>query len=244
MLQVKAKSNHHFSEIASFTFTINPPFYRSVWAKLFYFLLTVALLYFTYNWHQQKLKKQKFDLLQLQREKLNEQAKKYQEKLLLEQQQKLKKTLENKELELAKKIIDQKEINNLILSIKQKLEETQNSASQKLSVAKYKELQTFIDKKLNKDVSKEYEIAFDHSQAQFHENLLAKHPNLSIKDLRIASYILLNLSSKEIANILQVLPTSIDVHRSRLKKKLDVTTEINLREYLHLFTLKNTDTQN
>ena len=116
MLQVKAKSNHHFSEIASFTFTIKPPFYRSVWAKLFYFLLTVALLYFTYNWHQQKLKKQKFDLLQLQREKLNEQAKKYQEKLLLEQQQKLKKTLENKELELAKKIIDQKEINNLILS--------------------------------------------------------------------------------------------------------------------------------
>ena len=45
----------------------------------------------------------------------------------------------------------------------------------------------------------------------------------------------MNLTSKEIAKLLQVLPSSIDVNRSRLRKKLNIDEEINLREYLNQF---------
>ena len=79
------------------------------------------------------------------------------------------------------------------------------------------------------------EIAFDNSQAHFHSNLLKAHPNLSSKDLRICSYLMMNLTSKEIAKILQVLPSSIDVNRSRLRKKRGLNETENLRDYLSRF---------
>jgi len=239
---VKAKFDGKISKETSFSFEIKPPFYRSFWMKFIYFISIIVLIYVLYKWHVTRLKKETKKMLKIQRKTLNEQSRKYQEKLFLEKQEKLEleklsltKTIENKELELAKKIIDQQEINDMIISIKNKIEDTQKNATQKMSIKNYSELITFIEKKINTEISKEYEIAFDNSQARFHEKLLLKHPNLSPTDLHIASYLQMNLSSKEIAKIMQVLPSSIDVNRSRLRKKLELDDTIKLRDYLNTF---------
>jgi DNA-binding CsgD family transcriptional regulator len=237
--KLKARRFNNISDIQSFTFTITPPFYRTWWAYLIYLITICFAIYFIRSSNQDKLKKQKFALLKKQRESLEEQSRKYKdkieqerrEKLELEQRQ-LKKTLENKELELAKKSIDQIEINNMITSIKNKFEEVQNNSKEKLSNNAHNEFLQYIDKKINIELTKEYEIAFDSSQTKFHESLLKNHPSLTSKDLRICSYLMMNLSSKEIAKILNVMPTSIDVSRSRLRKKLNLSEEDNLREYL------------
>lgn len=240
--KVRARSSKGISEPTTFIFKIKPPIFRRWWAYIIYFLLTIGILYWIKNIHDNRLKKQKLLLLKEQKERLYEQSVKYQEKIMEEKNQKLelekqqlKKTIENKELELAKKIIDQKEINELIQSIQKKVEDVQYQSAQKLSIKNYKELMSFLDKKVNKQLNKEYEIAFDSSQTLFHEKILKVHPKLSAKDLRISSYIIMNLSSKEIAKILQVLPSSIDVNRSRLRKKLELTDDVNLRDYLLKF---------
>ena len=241
-LLIRAKSNGRNSQLSSHTFSIKAPFYRTWYAYSFYLAFVVFVVFMIRRHTKQKLKKQKLDLLKNQKEILNEQKRKYKDELMIEKQQKLeieqlqlKKTIENKELELAKKIIDQKEVNDLIQSIKHKIEEIQLQSSQKLEVKYYNDLMHFVEKKINRNVNKEYEIAFDNSQAHFHSNLLKAHPNLSSKDLRICSYLMMNLTSKEIAKILQVLPSSIDVNRSRLRKKLGLNETENLRDYLSRF---------
>lgn len=241
-LEIKARVGDSISEVTVFKFEVDTPFYKSFLAYLIYFLILLYIIYVTRFYHHKKLNYQKLKLLKTQKETLNEQTRKYQEKLLIEQQEKLvleqkqlKLTLENKELELAKKIIDQKEINDLILGIRKKIEESQNNANQRMSPKNYQEILNFLDKKVNKELDKEYEIAFDSSQTSFHDNLLKTHPNLTPKDLRIASYLTMNLSSKEIAKLLQVLPSSIDVNRSRLRKKLEIEDSVNLRDYLNKY---------
>ncbi|MCE2962307.1 MAG: triple tyrosine motif-containing protein [Chitinophagales bacterium] len=242
--KLKARHFDNVSEIQSFTFVIQPPFYRSWWAYIVYVILMILSYYFLRSYNREKLKKQKMELLKKQRESMEEQSRKYNEKIEQERREKLeleqmqlKKTLENKELELAKKSIDQIEINTMITSIKNKFEEVQNNSKDKLSNHSFNEFIQYIDKKINNELTKEYEIAFDSSQTKFYETLLKAHPSLSAKDLRICSYLLMNLSSKEIAKILNVMPTSIDVSRSRLRKKLNLTEEDNLREYLSGFNV-------
>ncbi|MCU0327763.1 MAG: hypothetical protein MUE53_02125 [Chitinophagales bacterium] len=240
--KIRARYLDQVSEINSFEFTVRPPFYRSWWAYLFYLFVIFMSFYSMRLYGKRKLKLQRLDMLRIQKSSLEEQSRKYNEKLELERREKLEleqrqlqKTLENKELELAKKTIDQMDINDMILSIKKKIEDVQANATDKLSIQGYNDLIQFIDKKINHELAKEYEIAFDSSQAKFHEALLKAHPMLSSKDLRICSYVLMNLTSKEISKILNVLPSSIDVGRSRLRKKLNLNDQDNLREYLRQF---------
>ncbi len=59
-----------------------------------------------------------------------------------------------------------------------------------------------------------------------------KFPNLSIYELRLCVFLKIGLSSKEIADILQVLPLSKNFSRSRLRKKLGLESEDDLYEFL------------
>lgn len=240
--KLRTKYLNSYSEIAEFEFKVRPPFYRSWWAYLIYLVLIYLSVKSIKKYNKQKLEKQKLNLLRQQRESLKVQSLKYQEKLDKERQEKLeleqvqlKRTIENKEFELAKKTIEQMEINDMVVSIKKKLEDVQANSVEKLAASSYIEMMQFIDKKLNNELTREYELAFDNSQGKFHEKLLKAHPSLSSKDLRICSYLMMNLSSKEISKILNVLPSSIDVSRSRIRKKLNLSEQDSLREFLNAF---------
>lgn len=66
----------------------------------------------------------------------------------------------------------------------------------------------------------------------FHEKLKMKHPDLSQNEIDLCSYILLNLSTKDIANLKNIEPNSVRINKTRLKKKLGLTEE-DLANYLH-----------
>ena len=59
-----------------------------------------------------------------------------------------------------------------------------------------------------------------------------KHPNLTPNDLKLCVYLRLNLSSKEIAPLLNISHRSVEIKRYRLRKKLDLEHDINLNDYL------------
>lgn len=62
--------------------------------------------------------------------------------------------------------------------------------------------------------------------------LQAVHPNLTPKDIRLITLVILGLSSKEMASILGVAASSADVMKYRLKKKLDLPASTVLKVYL------------
>jgi DNA-binding CsgD family transcriptional regulator len=59
-----------------------------------------------------------------------------------------------------------------------------------------------------------------------------KHPKLTPNDLRLCAYLRLNLSSKEIAPLLNISPRSVEVKRYRLRKKMDLPHDFNLTNYI------------
>ncbi|MGA9588773.1 MAG: LuxR C-terminal-related transcriptional regulator, partial [Salegentibacter sp.] len=59
-----------------------------------------------------------------------------------------------------------------------------------------------------------------------------EHPELTSNDLRLCAYLRLNLSSKEIAPLLNISVKSVEIKRYRLRKKMDLGRNVNLTDYI------------
>jgi ligand-binding sensor domain-containing protein/DNA-binding CsgD family transcriptional regulator len=236
---VKAKINDHYNAIKKISFTISPPFYRSWYAYFFYLLLAIGF-YFLYRKREIRvLEKQRIALLTRQQKKLMRQAAKFKiekeqlekeqlekEKLLLEQQ------VKDKTIELAVKAKEDEDKNRLLVSVKEKLEDAQKNPAQ--NHLRLKEINRILDAYLSVD-DHTFEIQMDELHQSFFKNLQLEHPSLSIYDLRLCAYLKTGLNTHEIAEILNVLPSSLYVKRSRLRKKLDLGADDDLYVFLNKF---------
>jgi len=80
-----------------------------------------------------------------------------------------------------------------------------------------------------------FKIHFDNIHPHFFANLIANHPTLTQYEIKLSAYILLNLSSKEIATLLNISPDAVNKSRYRLRKKMDLDSQIDLFNYLSNF---------
>tara|TARA_A100001011_G_scaffold59911_1_gene59545 strand:+ start:6361 stop:9147 length:2787 start_codon:yes stop_codon:yes gene_type:complete len=74
--------------------------------------------------------------------------------------------------------------------------------------------------------------AFDNSDKDFLKNIKSKHPKLTHNDMRLCAYLRLNLTSKEIAPLFNISPKSVEIKRYRLRKRMDLSRDINLIDYI------------
>lgn len=74
--------------------------------------------------------------------------------------------------------------------------------------------------------------AFNNADKEFLTRAKELHPDLSANDLKFCAYLRLNLSSKEIAPLLNISVKSVEVRRSRLRKKMNLSRETNLIEHI------------
>ena len=90
-----------------------------------------------------------------------------------------------------------------------------------------------IDKNLNNtDDWKLFQEAFNNADKKFLKKIKNNHPELTPNDLRLCAYLRLNLSSKEIAPLLNISPRSVEVKRYRLRKKMNLEHDANLTSYI------------
>jgi DNA-binding CsgD family transcriptional regulator len=99
-----------------------------------------------------------------------------------------------------------------------------------------KNILTQIDFVLDRDEDWEsLKIHFDAVYDGFYDNLLKEHPSLSETELRHCMFIKLHLQTKEISRILLIDPRSVQTARYRIKKKMELNEETDLRNYLLTF---------
>ena len=90
-----------------------------------------------------------------------------------------------------------------------------------------------IDQNLNQTDDWEMFLeAFNHADNKFLKKLKKEHPNLSPNDIKLCAYLRLNLSSKEIAPLLNISPRSVEIKRYRLRKKMNLEHDANLTDYI------------
>jgi tetratricopeptide (TPR) repeat protein len=136
-----------------------------------------------------------------------------------------------KRKELASQTLHLVQKNTFIQELKENLERLKSSPE------KFKMEFRRIVMLLKKEnaAEKDWEVFksyFTEVHNNFDHKLMAFNADLSEKDLRLASFIKMNLSTKEIAAILNVLPQSILTSKYRLKKKLNLAKEEDLYGFL------------
>lgn len=66
----------------------------------------------------------------------------------------------------------------------------------------------------------------------FFNRLKTKHPSISLKDKKLCAYLRLGLSSKEISGLQNITSKSVEIARVRLRKKMKLSGQTRLANYL------------
>ncbi len=98
------------------------------------------------------------------------------------------------------------------------------------------EITALIDKQLEDDSDwTKFESAFNELDFKFISNLNKRHQGLTRQEVRLLVYIRLNLSNKEISELLNIGLKSVEMKRYRVRKKLGLEKSKSLSEYIHSF---------
>jgi DNA-binding CsgD family transcriptional regulator len=120
--------------------------------------------------------------------------------------------------------------NALLKELKTRLERSEQSKKSLDSVIAH------IDKHLEDDSDwKKFENAFNELDFEFVANLHKRHQGLTRQEVRLLVYIRLNLSNKEISQLLNIGLKSVEMKRYRVRKKLGLLKSESLTEYIHSF---------
>lgn len=236
-LFVRAKVGDTLTDAIALNFRIQPPWYRTGWAYAGYLALAVLLVFAAAQWRKQSLKKQHQTLIINEQKALQQQAEAHQRQLqqleqarLREEYEQMKQQLRNKTIELANKAKENEEKNRLLQNLKEKCDAAQaNPGASKLQ---WKEMNRLLDAHLLAD-DKTFEIQMDELHQAFLKKLKAQFPSLSRNDLRLCIYLKIGISSKEIADILNIQPSSFYISRSRIRKKLELASDEKLYDFLN-----------
>jgi len=90
------------------------------------------------------------------------------------------------------------------------------------------------DLSIDRDREK-FQMHINEQNSNFIHRLSDSFSTMTDNEKRLASLLRLNLSSKEIASILNISPKSVEMNRYRLRKKLKVDPKINLSDFIRDF---------
>lgn len=238
---VRARNNlGNSSQPVNYTFIVAPAWYQTVWAYLIYLLTAIVLINVLVQWQQRRFALQQN--LQQKKNEAEQQRLSYLHSLELDrtekeiialQKDKLEAELQFKTKELATVTMHLVKRGGIILGIKQEL----IALIQKLNipdpVAEFRSVfRMFNDIEKNDEEWNQFAIYFDQVHNNFISILKTKFPGLSATDLKLCAYLRLNLSSKEIAQLLNISLKGVEISRYRVRKKLGLSPEINLYDFL------------
>jgi len=198
-------------------------------------LLLIILSYFFVlrtKTHKQKvllfLEEKKVSQLELEKKQLLlEKRHSENEKLLLD--------LEFKNKELAAKTMSSFQTNEFYQELENYLHKLRRSLKKDIKDESGKIINQIINQisvKQNDEMWKEFEVRFLQVHKNFYSKLSEQFPDLSPNEKKLCAFLKLNMNTKEISRITYQSPNSIRVARTRLRKKLQLSSDENLTNFI------------
>ncbi len=224
------------SPISSYTFKVLAPWYKTKLMQLLYGIIIAFAIYFIY-----KKQKSKFELQQQKHEEEQRklryihdlELKKTEADVMVLKNEKLTQEIEFKNAELASSALHLVQKKEIINSVKNSLIHLSKSISNTTATNEIKKLlkNLGVDDVIDNEWDS-FSKHFNTLHKDFLTKLINKHPNLTPADLKLSAYLYMNLSSKEIAQLLNISLRGVEISRYRLRKKLGLPTEVNLVQFL------------
>ncbi len=239
--QVKAKNNlGNESTVKIYKFVVLPPWYQTTWAYLTYVLLILGIIYVIFRWQKQIFleQQQKYEEEQKRLTYLHElELEKSEKEIVKLRNEKLEAEIAFKNTELASTAMHLVQKGELLGNIKEEMSRIKKNANGHAAPDEFKKIMRILseENKMDKDWE-QFAQHFDHVHSDFLSNIKAQYPTLSPHELKLCAYLRMNLSSKEIAQLESISVRGVEIGRYRLRKKLKISTETNLFDFLLNFS--------
>jgi DNA-binding CsgD family transcriptional regulator/ligand-binding sensor domain-containing protein len=207
-----------FSRVVSYRFRVLNPWYFSLMAFLGYLLLAALVILLIRHLTKRKyLKKQ---------QKLQEQH----------EREKLQAEVDFKVKQLAGTTLGIISKNEVLLKLKSEFLKHETAIEKSTGRGFIKAFLSTIEQNLtNEEDWKIFEDNFDHAHSDFLKRIRTKFHDITPGDLKMCAYLRMNLSSKEIASMLNLSVRSVEIKRYRLRKKLGIPHDANLIQFMMEF---------
>ncbi|MCU4163737.1 two-component regulator propeller domain-containing protein [Carboxylicivirga caseinilyticus] len=225
VFRVKARNTYGIeSNEANFRFSIATPLYLTYPAFIAYLLIIVLMIGLIIKIRTKRITREKERLINEQKHLLSLEQSKLQEEQLRNDLQSKKEELSG----LAMKVIYK---NEKLSELKEKVESIKEIASDKVAQRLGKTL-NFIDQELADDHWEDFEMRFDMAHNNFIKRLKEDFPDLTSKDLKMCAYLRMNLSTKEMAQLLNMTVRGVETARYRIRKRMNLESSENLNEFI------------
>jgi DNA-binding CsgD family transcriptional regulator len=235
--KVKARNNlGNESPVGHFSFSVLPPGYQSRWAYGLYVFLFIFGNYSLYVFLKRKFKKQKetheveqnrlLYLHQLELEKTDKEIVKL-------KNEKLESEILHKNTELASVAMHLVQKGELLGKIKDEIVRLKKQSAYENGSDDLKKIIRVIseEEKIDKQWE-QFTVHFDNVHSGFLSGLKERHPGLTPHELKLSAYLRMNLSSKEIAQLMNISVRGAELNRYRLRKKLQIPPDMTLYDFL------------
>ncbi len=231
LVTIFSKNQNKIIEVAKYKFNVANPWYFSIWMILLYLIVIFGSFYLYYKWNK---------IRYIEKIKLKEEELKHQKEILkleLEAESKLKIQELDKhilEIQIQKKA---SEVAGKSLSIAKQSEMIDNiemilSNEDDINRVKSEIKKSIKINAINKHEWEIFESNLNQVNDEFIIKLNKKYPKLTSKDIKLCIYLKMNLSSKEIAPLMNITFRGVELHRYRLRKKLEINQDENLNKLM------------
>lgn len=242
VFEVKAINVDGMESSDSIHFRVLPPWWRSLWAMAAYVLLAALAVWGIVLLERRRVARQQIELA---REKDAEMARRQADfewesklkdhKIVELEKENLDKELKHKAQEMTSVMMSLSHKNETLLTVKKELQNIvgmlpRTSADAKKAIA---DLQGKVTIDLKSDevfdrVAEEFDLVHN----DFIKRLRARFPDLTNNEVLMCAYLKMNLSTKEIAPLLNISVRGVETMRYRIRKKFGLEREDKLMEFL------------
>jgi DNA-binding CsgD family transcriptional regulator len=233
--KVKAHDNlGHESSVVTYSFIVAPAWYKTIWAYLAYLLLFIGVLFLLYHWQLRNLAKQqrKFDEEQQRLKYIHQlEIEKNEKEIIKLQNEKLANEIHYKNNALADASMHLVEKGDALGKVKDILAGVYKKYGNNPEIKDA--LLLLNDAEKNSDNWDKFASHFDEINNDFLKKLKSRFPTLTPTDLKVCAYLQLQLSTKEIAQLLAISVRGVEIKRYRIRKKLQLQKEQSMTAFLN-----------
>ncbi|MGB0429709.1 MAG: carboxypeptidase-like regulatory domain-containing protein, partial [Bacteroidia bacterium] len=213
-LEIRLNYNKEISNQHHISFTIEPAFWQQWWFKSLVLLFIIGAIGFGFIYT------------------ISRQNQKHKQEILAYKNKELREELETKNTKLMYSAVQNAAKNEVLNELKAQLtvvkSQTENDGIKKVIKTLNRELK-------NENYWKTFNTYFNEVDQNFIHEFLQKHGELTQNDQRLVALIRLNLSTNEIASLLNISVRGVEQSKYRLKKKIGLEKELNLVLYIQKF---------
>ena len=242
--KVRAKNIFdNISNTGSIDFEIYAPWFLSWWGYALYAAIVGMFIFSMVRYVRYRTEKTKREeeeqqkrLFQEREKQLQNNALRAEKEVIRIRNEKLRAEMKQKDKELANNTMEMIQKGKLLTKIKKELNKLSTEFNDDIINNHINRLIRRVDKELDTEQQWEvFEKHFENVHEEFLKRLKAAYPDLTPREMKLCAYLRLNISSKEIAALMNISTRGVEISRYRLRKKLQLSHDTNLTDFIISF---------